>query len=47
VARERLVFLNDVQHGRIYLLARRGPLKHLGRIIEPFLAQGCEQGGSV
>ena len=46
VARERLVPLNHVQHGRFHLLRRRGPLEHLGRVIPPLPAQGREQGGS-
>ena len=46
VARERLVLLNHVQHGRVHLLRRRGPLEHFGRVIPPLPAQGCEQGGS-
>ena len=46
VARERLVPLNHVQHGRVHLLRRRGPLEHFGRVIPPLPAQGREQGGS-
>ena len=47
VARERLVSLNHVQHGRVHLLRRRGPLEHFGRVIPPPPAQGGEQGGCV
>src|SRR5206468_2486583 len=41
------VFMNHVQHGCIHLLRCRGPVEHVGRVIPPLLAQGCEQAGSV
>ena len=47
VARERLVPLHHVQHGRVHLLRRRGPLEHFGRVLPPLPAQGREQGGAA
>src|SRR5579884_2851849 len=45
VARKRLIFLSDMQHGGIYLLGFRGPLQHGGCLIPPLATQGCEQWG--